>query len=337
MFARSRQACQMLRTMAFAQAVPLSQRRPRHSPCARRRPPATFALATPPSTRVRFPALRADRFRHPIDVQATRALRSLFGLEAVLRRVMRAVEQTMLLENLATGVKVSEKQLPDLHRSLTDACAVLDMDVPDLYVRQNATPNAYTLAVQGKRAFIVVHSALVELLTESELQAVLAHELGHLKCEHGVWFSMANVVLLVSGQLLGDTAGRAVLEGLNAQLLRWQRAAEFSCDRAALLVMQDPRVVMSALMKLCGGSPKYAAQMDVDAFLEQADAFDEASSTRFGRIIKEAMTSTHPLPVLRVRELKRWAESNHFQSIVRSGRPLGGLGAAVAGVESKVR
>lgn len=42
--------------------------------------------------------------------------------------------------------------------------------VPDLYVRQSPHPNAYTLAINGKRPFIVVHTALVELLGPQELK-----------------------------------------------------------------------------------------------------------------------------------------------------------------------
>jgi Zn-dependent protease with chaperone function len=52
-------------------------------------------------------------------------------------------------------------------------------------------------------------------------------------------------------------------------LLRWLRAAELTCDRAALLVAQDPKVVISALMKLACGSPSFAAELNVDAFLQQ--------------------------------------------------------------------
>lgn len=51
--------------------------------------------------------------------------------------------------------------------------------------------------------------------------------------------------------------------------MRWLRAAELTCDRAALLVAQDARVVISALMKLAGGSPAFANELNVDAFLEQ--------------------------------------------------------------------
>ena len=43
---------------------------------------------------------------------------------------------------------------------------------------QNPTPNAFTLAISGRQPFIVVHSALLDLLAPAEVQAVLAHELG---------------------------------------------------------------------------------------------------------------------------------------------------------------
>jgi hypothetical protein len=52
---------------------------------------------------------------------------------------------------------------------------ILQMEPPELYVRQNPTPNAYTLAISGRKPFIVVHTSLLELLTPRELQAVLAH------------------------------------------------------------------------------------------------------------------------------------------------------------------
>lgn len=49
------------------------------------------------------------------------------------------------------------------------------MEPPELYVRQNPMPNAYTLAISGHKPFIVIHTALLELLTLPELQAVIAH------------------------------------------------------------------------------------------------------------------------------------------------------------------
>lgn len=278
----------------------------------------------PGPARVKFPSLRPDAFRHPIDIRATRVLKSLIGLEPALRLLLRTVEQTLFFENISSGVKVSDRQFPSIHAMLQEACDVLDTPMPQLYIRQNPVPNAYTLAVQSDKAFIVIHSSLIELLSPGELQAVIAHELGHLKSEHGVWVTMANLLLLVSATTLGGTLGRPLYDLLNMQLMAWQRSAEFTCDRAMLLVSQDTTVAMSALMKLTGGSAKYSHEMNVEEFLAQADQFDQASQSWIGRRVRESMTAgaTHPLPILRVRELKRWSESNHFRSLLQSGKPV---------------
>jgi Zn-dependent protease with chaperone function len=279
------------------------------------------AAAAPP---VRFPGLRAARFQHPVDVRATRTLQTVPALEPALRAVLAAAESVMILDGLASGVRVSETQMPSLHRTVADACAILDMPAPELYVRQNPVPNAYTLAVQGRRPFIVVHSALLELLDEREVAAVIGHECGHLKSEHGLWLSMANLLLLLGSSAFGTRGpGAALAEIGRALILRWQRAAELTCDRAALLVVQDQRVVVSALMKLAGGSSSYAAELNVDEYVAQADEFDKASDTRLGRLVRGGMTQglTHPFPVHRVRELKLWSAGNVYRQLVRHGRP----------------
>lgn len=61
-------------------------------------------------------------------------------------------------------------QLPDLHQLMVEAAQILNIEAPDLYVRQSPVPNAYTLAIRGKKPFVVVHTSLVELLSQKELQ-----------------------------------------------------------------------------------------------------------------------------------------------------------------------
>ena len=79
---------------------------------------------------------------------------------------------------------------------------------------------------------------------------------------------------------------------------------------------------MSLLMKLAGGSPTLAPQLNLDAFLAQARAYDDISNTELGEMLKSARTSelTHPLPVLRVREIDRWASSRDYQSLLQGRR-----------------
>ncbi|XP_020571841.1 uncharacterized protein LOC110018758 isoform X3 [Phalaenopsis equestris] len=240
------------------------------------------------------------------------------GLNELVKALLGSVaEQVMLLENIGTSVLVSEKQLSDIYLLLVEAAKVLNIEPPDLYLRQNPVPNAYTLAISGKKPFIVVHTSLVELLSRKELQAVLAHELGHLKCDHGVWLTFANILTLGAYSVPGF--GGIIAQRLEEQLLRWLRAAELTCDRAALLVAQDPKVVISVLMKLAGGSPSLSNQLNVDAFLEQARSYDKASSSPFGWYIRNAQTSqlSHPLPIFRAREIDEWSRSSEYQSLLQ--------------------
>ncbi|KAF3775634.1 Protease HtpX-like protein 2 [Nymphaea thermarum] len=265
-----------------------------------------------------FRDLQADDFRHPLDKQNTLLLRAIPGLNELGKALLGPIsEQVMLLENIGTSVLVTENQLSDLHTLMVEAAAILNVEAPDLYIRQNPVPNAYTLAISGRKPFVVVHTSLVELLTRKELQAVMAHELGHLKCDHGVWLTFANILTLGAYTIPG--LGGFIAQNLEEQLFRWLRAAELTCDRAALLVSQNPKVVISVLMKLAGGCPSLADQLNVDAFLEQARSYDKASSSPLGWYIRNAQTRqlSHPLPVLRAREIDEWSRSREYKYLLK--------------------
>ncbi len=261
--------------------------------------------------------LKAEQFRHPLDQQATQALKQLPGMDLLVRNLLGPIaEPVFYLDNISSSLLVSKQQLPELHQLLTQACGILDVDVPQLYVRQNPIPNAYTLAMRGKQPFIVIHTSLLDLLTPAETQAVIAHELGHLKCEHGVYLTLANLILLAAGQL--SPWGTILAQGLQTQLMHWLRCAELTCDRAALLVAQDARVVASVLMKLCGGSQTYKDQLNLDAFLAQAKSYSQYQN-QWGDVFKELQTAqlTHPLPVLRAWELLNWSDSPAYGQLLR--------------------
>ncbi|MEL6854321.1 MAG: peptidase M48, partial [Cyanobacteria bacterium J06607_13] len=99
--------------------------------------------------------------------------------------------------------------------------------------------------------------------------------------------------------------------------------AEFTCDRAALLATQDARTVASVLMKLAGGSPTLSPQLNLDAFIAQANAYDAISESELGEVLKRMKTDelSHPVPVLRAREINRWATTPDYQSLLEH-RPL---------------
>ena len=274
-------------------------------------------------TKTQLTGLRADQFRHPLDLQATTALKNLPGLDVAVRSLLGSVaEDFFYLNNIASSVLVGEKQLPQLHKLLREACKVLDLEPPELYVQQNPAPNAYTFAMRGKKPFMVLHTSLIEILTPEEIQAVMAHELGHLKCEHGVYLTMANIIVL--GANLLPLWGSVIAQSLQERMLEWLRCAEFSCDRAALLVAQDPKVVMSVLMKLAGGSPTLAPQLNLDAFIDQARAYEQVTTTDLGKMLQAAQTQqlSHPVPVLRAKEIDRWAKNPQYQLLLQGNKTI---------------
>ncbi|WP_369796106.1 M48 family metallopeptidase [Synechocystis sp. PCC 6714] len=262
--------------------------------------------------------LKADHFRHPLDQVATTNLKQIPGLDLMVRGLLGSVaEQFFALNNLAASVRVGEKQLPHLHQLLLDACKILDLEAPELYIQQHPQPNAYTFAMRGKKPFMVMHTSLVDMLTPEEIQAVMAHELGHLKCEHGVYLTLANIMVLAAGLI--PNWGAVLTQSLQSQMLEWVRCAEFSCDRAALLAVQDPKVVMSVLMKLAGGSPTLAPLLNLDAFIDQAREYDRLGEDEMGAMLRNMQTQnlTHPVPVLRAREIDRWSSSPAYQNLLK--------------------
>jgi Zn-dependent protease with chaperone function len=65
-----------------------------------------------------------------------------------------------------TNAVFSPLQLPELHQLLFEAAKLLNTEAPDLCIRQNPVPNAYALAINGKKPFIVVIQASWNYLLE---------------------------------------------------------------------------------------------------------------------------------------------------------------------------
>ncbi|NJN73052.1 MAG: M48 family metallopeptidase [Limnothrix sp. RL_2_0] len=266
-----------------------------------------------------FIGLQADQFRHPLDLEATNSLRQLPGLDLIIRSVLGSTaEQVFRFNNLASSVLVGDRQLPHLHQLLAKASTILDLEPPDLYIQQNPVPNAYTFAMRGEKPFMVIHTSLVEMLTEAELQAVMAHELGHLKCEHGVYLTLANLLVLATNTL--PVWGTIIAQSMQEQMMSWLRCAELSCDRAAFLVSQDPKIVMSVLMKLAGGSPTLAPLLNLDAFMEQAKTYETLSQSQLGIMLRETQTAqlSHPVPVIRAQAIWQWSGSQEYSRLLEN-------------------
>jgi Zn-dependent protease with chaperone function len=276
--------------------------------------------AMPAPARVAFPGISSRAYEHPADRSALTALRAVPGFDALLRTMAGVFsERRLRLLYLATAVRVGERQFRALHAIKQDAVRVLDLpDEPDLYVAQSPHTTAATLGLD--RPFVVVSSGLVELLDEEELRVVVGHELGHALSGHALYSSVLFTLLRMSGLggwlPLGSIGLRAVVQGLK----EWSRKAELSCDRAGLLVAQDPAAAMRVHLKLAGGGR--VGDMDLDAFLEQAQEYQSAGDARDGVIrMLNLLDSTHPFSAVRALELRRWVDSGEYQRILAGAYP----------------
>ncbi len=142
---------------------------------------------------------------------------------------------------------------------------------------------------------------------------ILAHELGHILSDHVLYTTALNILLRATfGLPLLGLPVRAV----RAVLLEWQRAAELSCDRAAVLAVRDPQIVCRALMVVAAGLP--ADQLDLDAFMAQAMEYEnwEDSHDRIRRFFNE-INATHSYSVRRVSEVMKWVQSGEYDRIIR--------------------
>ena len=271
----------------------------------------------------KFADLDKHDYVHPADSRALAALRTIPGIDSALKKLLEVTgESAIRVIFTASAVKVTPKQCPDLYAKLQVACTTLGVDMPELFVQQNPTVNAFTGGV--KQPVIVLHSALIERLTDEEILAVIAHEVGHVHAEHVLYITAARLLEALANVALASAPIASLVtqilsSTMRAALLAWARRAELSCDRAALLVTQDADVIGRTMMKLCGGT--FASKVDYEQFLQQARDFqknyDERALDRFwADIIASGLT--HPFPVWRVSEILKWVESGEYGRLMTS-------------------
>ncbi|CAN5337915.1 M48 family metallopeptidase [soil metagenome] len=270
----------------------------------------------------KFADLSKHDYIHPSDSKALAALKAIPGVDSALKKLLAWTgESAIRVSFMASAIKVTPKQCPDLHAKLQIACTTLGVDMPDMFVQQNPLVNAFTGGVE--KPIIVLHSALIERLNDEETLAVIAHEVGHIHSEHVLYLTAARLMealanVSVARLIPGSEIIKFIVSaGISSALLAWARKAELSCDRAALLVTQDAHVIGRTMMKLAGGT--FASKVDYELFLEQGREFkknyDANKLDKFWADIMNAGLS-HPFPIWRVSEILEWVESGQYADLM---------------------
>jgi len=221
-------------------------------------------------------------------------------VEWLQRYWSKPMERTKLLGG---GVRVGPNQLSHLHSVVKSHAVALDVDCPELFVTAKPDLNAYTFGTNDD-ACIVVHSALIELLDNQELDFILAHEMGHIKARHVTY---ASALAMVSRGLTGVLT--VPLDLVKAPLDAWSRASEETADRIGVLLTEDPRAAIRALALLAVGSRKLLAQMDLLSYLEQHTDLTDF----YGKLSLYFGGHDHPHTVTRVLNVIEFVNSDVFR------------------------
>lgn len=204
---------------------------------------------------------------------------------------------------------VTREQLPRLYEVMERLAAKANIPVPRLFVVPQAAPNAFATGRSPQHASVAVTQGLLELMTDDELEGVIAHELSHVRnydiLTSSVAATIAGAVTYLAhfGMFFGggrddrDRGGgfgalaMIILAPLAAMLLQLglSRGREFAADETGARMVGQPYGLISALQKLGA----YNKQIPTTAVSPSTAALCIVQPL-FGSATMSALFSTHP-------------------------------------------
>jgi len=217
---------------------------------------------------------------------------------------------------------VTREQLPRAYEVVERLAAKEGLPMPKIYVLPTESPNAFATGRNPQHASVAVTHGILELLTDEELEGVLAHELGHVKnrdiLTSSIAATLAGAITMIArmgywASLFGGFGGRDSRDreggGLGALLmiivapiaatliqLAVSRSREYEADSTGAHTTGNPYALASALQKL----ENYSKRLPLQASPSTAHLFIVAPllGGGFGNLF-----STHPPTRERIRRL----------------------------------
>jgi len=225
----------------------------------------------------------------------------------------------MVLQMAGARQIASREEYPELWNTLENLCITAGLQMPKLYIINDPAPNAFATGRDQKHAVIAVTTGLLPLLSKSELEGVLAHELGHIGNKDmllqtvvvvfaGVLTIIADFALRISmadGErknplflILGIIA--IFLAPLAATIIRLaiSREREFLADATGALITRYPEGLASALDKISNFHQPMKVQNNAIAhlYISNPTGVNDSSELRGKEKISfvQKMFMTHP-------------------------------------------
>lgn len=253
---------------------------------------------------------RGEGYAYEGDLRVLRKMRTLKPVEVAVGQTVKLSKEFLTNDLLGNAVKVGPQQFPRIHRITRECAQTLGIATPQVYIVPNiGSINAATYGVDSD-AFIMVHAATVDALSDEELRFVIGHECGHIQNNHVVYLTTLHMLRMILQVAAAGVVLAPVLMPATLALQGWARAAEVTCDRAGLLCCKNPTVATHSFVKLAIGSRRLFDQMNVDVYLEQL----KEAKGGYGRMGE--LQRSHPYLTKRIEALRVFAESALYRSAV---------------------
>jgi heat shock protein HtpX len=229
----------------------------------------------------------------------------------------------------STGARILQKdEYPELHRTVEKLCKEADLPLPKIAIMQSPVPNAFATGRSPKHAVVACTDSIMRLLNNDEFEAVLAHELAHVKNRDILAMTIASFIAMIASMIMQSFFFSAILGGRNREggggaiiwivsivvyavstllILALSRYREFAADRGSALITKNPKALMSALSKISGRMD--AVPREAKAKVEAANAFFIIPALS-GRSFMELL-STHPPLEKRIANLEKIEAEMH--------------------------
>jgi len=223
----------------------------------------------------------------------------------------------------STGARVIEgDEYPELHLMVEKLCKEANLPSPKVAIMQSPVPNAFATGRSPNHAVVACTDSIIRLLTRDELEAVLAHELSHVKNRDILTMTLASFIAMIASIIMQSFLFSALFGGRNREggswivvwivsivvyvlstllILALSRYREFAADRGSALITRNPRALISALNKISGRME--VVPVEAKAKIEGANAFFIIPALT-GNTFME-LFSTHPALEKRIVNLEK--------------------------------